>query len=114
MDRLDLPVVLHDYALRGLARLNWWSASDRILWRPIRRLATEINGRPLRLLDVACGAGDVLVALARRGRRAGVALELHGVDISPTALAHARRRAAAAGLAVTFGRRDALAGPLPG
>src|SRR3954454_10429298 len=111
MDRPDLPADRHDRALDGLARLNWWSGSARILWRPIRRRAAKPPGRPLRLLDVACGAGDVLAALAGRARRAGVALQLHGCDISPTALEHARRRAA--GLDVTLDRRDALAGPLP-
>src|SRR4051794_18885315 len=101
MDRPDLPVALHEHALRGLTRLNRWSGSARILRPPLRRLAAEIGGRPLRLLDVACGAGDVLVALARRGRPA---FELRGLDVSPTALDHARRRAASAGVAVTFER----------
>src|SRR5436305_8931277 len=114
MDRADLPAPLHEHALAGLARLNRWSGSDRILWPPIRRLTADITERPLRLLDVACGAGDVIVALARRARRAGIAIDCHAVDISPTALDHARRRAAAAGVAVAFARRDALADPLSG
>lgn len=115
MDRPDLPASLHEHALTGLARLNWWSGSARILWPPIRRLAAQITDRPLRLLDVACGAGDVIVALARRASRAGIALDCLGVDISPTALAHARRRAAAAGVSVNFGRRDVLTdSPLAG
>jgi 2-polyprenyl-3-methyl-5-hydroxy-6-metoxy-1,4-benzoquinol methylase len=113
MDRPDLPVALHEHALCGLARLNWWSGSDRILWGPIRRLAAELSGRPLRVLDVACGAGDVLVGLARRALRAGVGLELHGIDMSPTAIDHASRRCAAAGLRVSLTRHDALAEPLP-
>jgi 2-polyprenyl-3-methyl-5-hydroxy-6-metoxy-1,4-benzoquinol methylase len=113
MDRPDLPAALHEQALRGLARLNWWSGSDRILWPPICRLAAEIHGRPLRVLDVACGAGDVLVGLARRARRAGIALELHGIDVSATAIDHARSRIAAAGLSAKLQQRDALGDPLP-
>jgi 2-polyprenyl-3-methyl-5-hydroxy-6-metoxy-1,4-benzoquinol methylase len=113
MDRPDLPVGLHEHALHGLARLNRASGSDRILWPPIRRLTSEFGARPVRLLDVACGAGDVLVALARRARAAGVSLQLHGIDISPTAVDHARRRAAAAGAAVTVECRDVFAAPLP-
>ena len=102
MDRPDLPVGLHEHALRGLARLNWWSGSAGILWPSIRRLASQVAGRPLRLLDVACGAGDVLVGLAGRARRAGIPLELHGLDISPTALEHASRRCAQADCHVFF------------
>jgi SAM-dependent methyltransferase len=110
MDRPDLPADQHHHALDGLARLNRWSGSDRILWGPIRRLAAK--GSPLRVLDVACGAGDVLVGLARRARRAGLSLEFQGIDISPTAVDHARRRAA--GLPIQFEKADAFAGPLPG
>jgi 2-polyprenyl-3-methyl-5-hydroxy-6-metoxy-1,4-benzoquinol methylase len=112
MDRPDLPADLHNDALDGLATLNRWSGSARILWSPIRRLAGEMGGRSVRLLDVACGAGDVLVALAARGRRAGIKLELHGIDVSATAIEHTRRRAA--GLPIKLECRDALDGNLPG
>jgi 2-polyprenyl-3-methyl-5-hydroxy-6-metoxy-1,4-benzoquinol methylase len=113
MDRPDLPAGPHNQALNGLARLNRWSGSDRILWRPIRWLTAEITRRPLRLLDVACGAGDVLVGVAGRARRAGIELELHGIDISPTALNHARRRFAATGIQVSLSQHDAVSEPLP-
>jgi SAM-dependent methyltransferase len=113
MDRPDLPAAVHEHALDGLARLNRFSGSDRNLWRPIHRLASEGPERPLRILDVACGAGDVLVGLARRARRAGIALDLHGIDFSPTAIDHARRRASAAGESIHLTVADALAGPLP-
>jgi SAM-dependent methyltransferase len=114
MDDPGLPAAEHDRALRGLARLNWWSGSARILWGPFRRLAATHPGRPLHLLDVACGAGDVVIGLARRARRAGVSLQLTGCDVSATALDHARRRAAAHGLPIRFFGHDALADPLPG
>ena len=114
MDDPSLPAAEHEQALRGLARLNRWSGSARILWRPISCLAASPPGRVLRLLDVACGAGDVLVGLARRASRAGVKLELHGCDVSEAALDHARRRAAAHGLTIAFFRHNAVAAPLPG
>jgi SAM-dependent methyltransferase len=113
MDDPSLPAAPHEQALRGLERINWWSGSAHILWGPIRQLAAERPGQPLRLLDVASGAGDVLLGLARRARRAGVPLDLHGCDLSATALEHARRRAAAHGLPITLVRRDVLTEPLP-
>jgi 2-polyprenyl-3-methyl-5-hydroxy-6-metoxy-1,4-benzoquinol methylase len=113
MDRPDLPAPLHEEALDGLARLNRFSGSDRILWRPIRRLAAQCPDRPLRILDVACGAGDVLVGLACRAGHAGISLDLHGIDFSPTAITHARRRGAAVGVSLHLREADALAGPLP-
>ena len=91
MDRPDLPVVIARPCPARAGPLNWWSGSERILWASIRRLAVANHAdRPLRVLDVACGAGDVLVGLAGRAKQAGIALELRGIDVSPTAIDHAR------------------------
>lgn len=63
-----------------------------------------------RVLDVATGAGDVLIRLWRRARRARVELHLEGCDISPAHLEHARARAAAAGAPIRFFEYDARMG----
>ena len=112
MDEPSLPAAEHHAALEGLARINRISRSARILWPSIRRLAVKNSGRPLRVLDVASGAGDVAVALAKRAERAGLLLHIVGVDISPIAVEHARRRATAAGASADFQVYDALATPL--
>ena len=49
-----------------------------------------------RVLDAACGTGQHVLALARRGYDAA------GADLSPRMIEQARARAAAAGLPVTF------------
>ena len=107
MDRPDLDPGQHVRALRGLARINRFSASDRILWAPLRRLALDA-GRPLRVLDVATGGGDVPIRLWQRATRAGLPIELHGADLSLTAVDHARANARRAGAAVEFFRLDVL------
>lgn len=48
------------------------------------------------VLEIGCGAGEFALHLAALGCR------VHGVDISPTAVAWAREHAAARGLAATF------------
>src|SRR5438132_3383623 len=91
MDQPGLDAQLHGQALRSLAWVNWFSRTSRMLWRPIRKLALESNPpRALRILDVACGGGDVAQRLARRARRAGIAVHVDGCDINPVAIAHAR------------------------
>lgn len=113
MDQPGLDVARHVAALHGLARINRVSGSDRILWPPLLALARTLSGRPLRVLDVATGAGDVLIQLARRAHRAGVGLDVAGCDRSPTALEHARASAEAHGIPTRFFPIDALADPLP-
>jgi len=113
IDQPDLEEGRHVQALHGLERINRWSGSARILWPPIRALARHTGGTPLRLLDVATGAGDVAIRLWQKARRAGIALVVEGCDRSPTAVAHARRAAAAQGADVRFFEWDALEGALP-
>jgi SAM-dependent methyltransferase len=112
MDEPGLDPTRHDLALRGLARINRWSGSARILWPPLASLARRL-ARPVRVLDLAAGAGDVPVRLWHKARRAGLALEIEGCDRSAVAVDHARARAKQAGASVDFAIRDVLAEPLP-
>jgi 2-polyprenyl-3-methyl-5-hydroxy-6-metoxy-1,4-benzoquinol methylase len=107
MDQPDLSPARHDRALRGLARINFVSGSARILWPGLLALGTA----PLRLLDVATGAGDVPIRLWRRAQRAGLSWHVEGCDKSPVAIDHARQRARQAGAPVRFFVSDALQGP---
>jgi 2-polyprenyl-3-methyl-5-hydroxy-6-metoxy-1,4-benzoquinol methylase len=113
MDQPGLELNRHIQALRGVARLNGWSGSAGILWPPIRALARERAGAPLRLLDVASGAGDLPIRLWRRARRQGLALDLAGCDVSAAAVDFARRQAERVGAAVRFWQQDVLLAPLP-
>jgi SAM-dependent methyltransferase len=114
MDQPDLDRRRHVLALGGLERINAWSRSDRILWGPLRDLALQTGGRPLRVLDVATGGGDLPIRLWRRARRAGLDMHLDCCDMSAGAVAYAAGRAAECGAEVRFFVRDALSGSLPG
>ncbi len=93
MDEPGLDPVRHIHALRALRRVNRISLASGRVWAEVARLYDELR-RPVRVLDIACGGGDVLVDVARRARRAGVPVELHGCDVSSLALAEGRRRGA--------------------
>ncbi len=109
MDQPGLSAADHAAALRGLERLNRVSRSAGILWPHLRRAAAP--GKPLRVLDVATGGGDVPVQLARWAARAGRPMHFGACDVSPTALDYAAHRAARAGVAVDFFAHDILSGP---
>jgi hypothetical protein len=55
MDDPAISAAEHDHALAGLARLNAWSRSHRLLWPMIERNARAANaaGRTLHVIDVA-------------------------------------------------------------
>lgn len=113
MDDPALAPEQHILALEGLERINRVSRSEAILWPSIAALARGVPDRPLRVLDVATGGADVPIALAQQARREGLAVEIDGCDISPTALRHAGERSRAAGVEGRFFRLDALRDGLP-
>jgi len=113
MDRPDLEPDLHRGALRGLATLNLLSRSVGIVWPRIAILARQL-GRPVRILDVATGGGDVPLGLWRRAQKTGVQVDILGIDISPCALEVAEARAERVQAPLQFARADALCDELPG
>lgn len=112
MDRPDLDPEVHRRALSGLARLNVAARSASLIFHPVAALAREL-GRPLEVLDVASGAGDLPIALALHARRAKLPLRVRGSDRSATAIDHAARAAKERSIGVEFVQLDALAGALP-
>lgn len=110
MDDPALDPARHLNALDALERVNRLSLTSMRVWREVVALARS-GVRPVKVLDVACGGGDVLVDLGVRARRAGVAVELHGCDRSAVALERAHRRA---GEACRFHERDVIAHGLSG
>lgn len=112
MDAPGVEPTLHDRALRALARVNALSFTAGRLWRVVRRLRRE-GAAPVRVLDLACGGGDVAVSLAVRARRAGIPVEIHACDRSAFAIDRARARAERARVVVRFFALDVVEGALP-
>src|SRR4051794_38726792 len=113
MDGPGLDPAEHRAALAALARINRLSLSAEFLWPSIARLAREIPGRPVRVLDVATGSGDVPRRLWHKAERVGIAVEIAGCDLSATAVEEASRGAESAGASLRFFRHDAVGDPLP-
>lgn len=113
MDDPALDESLHRQALRGLERVNRISGIARLLWRTVRPLCDEVRGRPLRVFDVGCGGGDIILGVWKRARRAGRPIEIGGCDVSPKALRLSAERARAAGASAEYVTVDVLRDPLP-
>ena len=115
MDDPSLGGVSHEQGLAGLRRINWWSRTDLAVWRAVRRNLKDVSfDRPISILDIASGGGDLAIRLSQRAERAGIAVNIEGCDISPTAIAFATRQASAANRGnVRFTLCNALQEPLP-
>ncbi|MDQ3556932.1 MAG: methyltransferase domain-containing protein [Gemmatimonadota bacterium] len=97
-ERMDEPDVPRSELARSLADLrevNRWLGGRRSLFRHLIPMIRRARAAaPLRVLDVAAGSGDLLIALAEWGRREGVALDLTATDHHPQTLALARSHTA--------------------
>jgi 2-polyprenyl-3-methyl-5-hydroxy-6-metoxy-1,4-benzoquinol methylase len=115
MDQPGLDRETHRRALDGLRAANVISRTSQVIWRGIRDAGiAPDNGRPLRILDIATGGGDVVIGVARLAARHGVAVETHGCDVSATAIEYAQSVANQAELfGIKFFRLNALVEPLP-
>src|SRR4051812_8373658 len=98
MDGPDLPEPEHRAALAGLAALNRISRTAQSYLPHIVALAARLKRRELQLLDVACGGGDVPLALAQLAKKHGIELHLTLLDRSAVALQQAGALAAAGGI----------------
>ena len=94
-------------------RATWMAGDFGVVAKTIAGAAEEFIARlhlppgPCRLLDVACGTGNLSLPAARAGAT------VTGVDIAPNLLVQARERAAAEGLSIAFDEGDAEALPYP-
>lgn len=108
MDAPDLAEQQHMLALKGLRRVNLFSRTAQVVADAIFRnwKAAPTN---LRILDLACGGGDVTCEVARRLTARGVTAEVIGWDRSATAITFAGKQAATVNAKTNFEVIDALA-----
>ncbi|HZP10253.1 methyltransferase domain-containing protein [Methyloceanibacter sp.] len=113
MDAPDLPAARLIETLKGLRRVNTVTQSSRLMWPDLLAAARRIPGKGLRVLDVACGGGDVLMELSRWAAKASLDVEFAGCDASPDAVAYARDTAASSGAPIEFFVLKVGRDPLP-
>ena len=106
MDNPDCDARRLRRTLRRFAVVNaavaHWGAVYRGYLRPVlARLEADLP-RTIRLLDIGCGAGDVLRGVVRRARSDGFAVEALGINPDPRAIDLARAMRPLTG--VTFSR----------
>ncbi len=101
MDSPTLDPTEHLHALEGLRRINQASGTANAISKTLLAFAHRKALTHLTMLDVACGGGDVPVAVASTAKQNGITLHLTLMDRSDLAI----RRAADAARAVNLPNR---------
>lgn len=92
MDDPDLPAAAYEAALRDLERVNRLTRTHAPTLAWLERAAILVPpGRAVSVLDVACGRGDLLRAIAARFARLGRPVRLEGIDLNPRSAEAAAR-----------------------
>jgi 2-polyprenyl-3-methyl-5-hydroxy-6-metoxy-1,4-benzoquinol methylase len=107
MDSPDIAPAEHVQALAGLRRINKVSGVAEQMVRPILDLTRAENLKRISMLDVACGGGDVPIAVAQQLKQEGVDVDLTFLDRSGTALKQAAGAAERAGISCQVVQHDA-------
>jgi 2-polyprenyl-3-methyl-5-hydroxy-6-metoxy-1,4-benzoquinol methylase len=108
MDDPNLAEKDHHQALHGLRRVNQLSRTAKVVSRAIIQHCTKQKLAFVRVLDLACGGGDVTVQVAKQLRKAGLSAEVHGWDVSQTAIDFARQQSGDDSIGVQFEVANAL------
>jgi 2-polyprenyl-3-methyl-5-hydroxy-6-metoxy-1,4-benzoquinol methylase len=90
MDAPDLAQATYMRVVHDLARVNSITLARRPTLAFIRDIAEQKRNRPLKILDIGFGDGDMLRAIHLWGVRNAVAVQLTGIDLNPRSLAAAQ------------------------
>ncbi len=90
MDDLDCDGEVVDQTLRELDIINRKLGGNFISIQGLKELARLAKNKDeIRLIDIGCGGGDILIYMARWARKNQVNLKLIGIDANPNIIKYA-------------------------
>jgi ubiquinone/menaquinone biosynthesis C-methylase UbiE len=75
-------------ALKELDRVNSWLGGYNHVWNGLKNLGI-LEQKEVQIADWACGGGEMLRYIARKGRKKGINMHLSGIDVNPVILEYA-------------------------
>lgn len=100
MDCPDLNWNEHREALEGLERINSFSLAVEPIWRALTE--NSLGSSRLKILDIATGAGDLPLVLAKKAKQNGFDFKINACDKSPQAVKYAQQKADQDGVDIHF------------
>ncbi|HTH55563.1 MAG TPA: methyltransferase domain-containing protein [Cyclobacteriaceae bacterium] len=93
MDDLDCKGDVVNQTLRELEFINRTLGGNQITVDGVNALVDKTQQRPLVIIDLGCGGGDMLILLANHFKKKGVKAEFIGIDANPNIIDYAREHA---------------------
>ncbi|PIQ27705.1 SAM-dependent methyltransferase [bacterium (Candidatus Blackallbacteria) CG17_big_fil_post_rev_8_21_14_2_50_48_46] len=90
LDAPELPQAELWRNLEELEIINRWLGGHRVTLQGLQRLIRD-RQKTWKIVDIGCGGGDTLKAIAHWGQARGIKLQLTGVDLKPECLAFAQK-----------------------
>jgi len=90
MDQPDVPEAETRQALRELEVINKFLGGYHVILNALNRL--EWNNQPVTIMDLGCGGGDMLRAIAVQSAKRNRKVKLIGVDWNPVMTAYATEK----------------------
>ncbi|HLA55317.1 MAG TPA: methyltransferase domain-containing protein [Flavobacterium sp.] len=97
--RIDSYEIMDDFALEGcelrdaldkIAKINQLLGGNKLTLQGVKSLVPKISNRQITIVDVGCGNGDMLRALADFGKDNNLDLKLIGIDANAFTVNYAR------------------------
>jgi 2-polyprenyl-3-methyl-5-hydroxy-6-metoxy-1,4-benzoquinol methylase len=99
--RSNAPEVMDDFSMEGevlrdaldkIAGINRLLGGNKVTLEGVKQLLSNDNAqKPIRILDVGCGNGDMLRTLAGFARKKHLTFQLTGIDANAFTISHARQ-----------------------
>lgn len=91
LDDFSLSGIELNQALDKIASINRLLGGNQVTLSGVKTLMKSVTtDRTIKIIDIGCGNGDMLRALAAYARNKGIRFELTGIDANAAAIKHAR------------------------
>lgn len=89
MDDLEISGSVVPQTLKELNTINKWLGGNKISISAFKRMA---NGKQsIRLVDLGCGGGDIMMEMAKWARKKGIKASFIGIDANPHIIEYAKK-----------------------
>jgi 2-polyprenyl-3-methyl-5-hydroxy-6-metoxy-1,4-benzoquinol methylase len=94
MDDLNCSGPVVDQALIELEFINKWLGGNAVTLNGLNKILRNCSSPSLKIADLGCGAGDMLMLISDRLAKENRKAILTGIDANPNIVAYAKRNAA--------------------